>query len=116
MGGGGLGILIWLGVLLTENINLARHGEVRVAADLDTAPAGKDGQYLPSFNVGSERILAVFLTFGIWFARVDARDFHDLSYFRSGMYPPPWDPPIIRRQPVTGRTRGISVRRRGRRR
>jgi hypothetical protein len=164
MGGAGLGILIWLGVLLTDSVTLARHGEVRVAAVLDTAPAGKDGQYLLSFNVsGGERVLiwssevrrhevgdavtlvvddrnhdhflakdrydrswwifpfmligaAVFLTMGVWFARMDARDFHDLSYFRLGMYPPPWDPPIIRRRLVTGQTRGISVRRRGRRR
>src|SRR5262249_47699216 len=56
-GGGGIGILIWSGVLLTESINLAQHGEVRVAAVLDTAPSGKDGQYLLSFNVGSERVL-----------------------------------------------------------
>jgi hypothetical protein len=49
--GAAVGFLAWFGVTATEDFQLSRHGVVVTAAVEDTAPYGRDTQYLLSFVI-----------------------------------------------------------------
>jgi len=60
---GGLGLLITLGVDFAQDTDLDRHGDVREATVLDTAPGGDDGWYLLSFTMTNQPV-------SVWSAEV----------------------------------------------
>lgn len=51
MVGGAVGFLAWFGVTATEDFRLSRHGVVVTATVEDSAPYGKDTQYLLDFAI-----------------------------------------------------------------
>lgn len=49
--GGAVGFLAWFGVTATQDFRLSRHGVVVMASVEDSAPHGKDTQYMLGFAI-----------------------------------------------------------------